>query len=102
VNDSYELVLANDGSLDNTWAVLQQLAQNDDRVVAVDLSRNYGHQSALSARLSLARGERVLVIDADLQDPPELLQDMMQLMDGGAGVMYGQRVERDGETWFKK
>ena len=102
MNDSYELVLANDGSLDNTWAVLQQLAQNDDRVVAVDLSRNYGHQSALSARLSLARGERVLVIDADLQDPPELLPEMMQLMDGGAGVVYGQRVERDGETWFKK
>jgi len=102
VNDSYELVLVNDGSLDNMWAMLQQLAQNDDRVVAVDLSRNYGHQLALSAGLSLARGERILVIDADLQDPPELLTEMMQLMDSGADVVYGQRVERDGETWFKK
>jgi glycosyltransferase involved in cell wall biosynthesis len=71
-------------------------------VVAVDLSRNHGHQLALSAGLSLARGERILVIDADLQDPPELLSDMMQLMDDGADVVYGQRVGRDGETWFKK
>ena len=102
VNDSYELVLVNDGSFDNTWAMLQQLAHNDDRIVAVDLSRNHGHQLALSAGLSLARGERVLVIDADLQDPPELLPEMMQLMDGGADVVYGQRVERYGETWFKK
>ena len=102
MNDSYELVLVNDGSFDNTWAMLQQLAHNDDRIVAVDLSRNHGHQLALSAGLSLARGERVLVIDADLQDPPELLPEMMQLMDGGADVVYGQRVERYGETWFKK
>ena len=102
VNDSYELVLVNDGSFDNTWPMLQQLAQNDDRIVAVDLSRNHGHQLALSAGLSLARGERILVIDADLQDPPELLPEMMRLMDGGADVVYGQRVERDGETWFKR
>ena len=71
-------------------------------MVAVDLSRNHGHQLALSAGLSLARGERILLIDADLQDPPELLSDMMQLMDDGADVVYGQRVGRDGETWFKK
>jgi polyisoprenyl-phosphate glycosyltransferase len=100
--DSYELVLVNDGSFDETWAMLQELAHNDDRVVAVDLSRNHGHQLALSAGLSLARGERILVIDADLQDPPELLPEMMRLMDGGADVVYGQRVERDGETWFKR
>src|SRR6516164_4596008 len=102
VGDSYELVLANDGSRDKTWAILQVLALRDDRVVAVDLSRNHGHQLALSAGLSLARGERILVIDADLQDPPELLPEMMRLMDGGADVVYGQRVERDGETWFKR
>ena len=71
-------------------------------MVAVDLSRNHGHQLALSAGLSLARGERILLIDADLRDPPELLSDMMQLMDDGADVVYGQRVGRDGETWFKK
>lgn len=102
VGDGYELVLVNDGSRDKTWAILQTLAHRDDRVVAVDLSRNHGHQLALSAGLSLARGERVLVMDADLQDPPELLPDMMQLMDEGADVVYGQRVGRDGETWFKK
>jgi polyisoprenyl-phosphate glycosyltransferase len=102
VGDRYELVLVNDGSFDETWAMLQELAHNDDRIVAVDLSRNHGHQLALSAGLSLARGERILVIDADLQDPPELLPEMMRLMDGGADVVYGQRVERDGETWFKR
>jgi len=100
--DSYELVLVNDGSSDGTWAVLQRLARDDERVVAVDLSRNHGHQLALSAGLSLARGERILVIDADLQDPPELLPDMMRLMNEGADVVYGQRLGRDGETWFKK
>lgn len=102
VGDRYELVFVNDGSFDETWAMLQELAHNDDRIVAVDLSRNHGHQLALSAGLSLARGERILVIDADLQDPPELLPEMMRLMDGGADVVYGQRVERDGETWFKR
>jgi len=102
VGDSYELVLANDGSRDKTWAILQVLALRDDRVVAVDLSRNHGHQLALSAGLSLARGERILVIDADLQDPPELLPDMVQLMDDGADVVYSQRIGREGETWFKK
>jgi dolichol-phosphate mannosyltransferase len=102
VGGRYELVFVNDGSFDKTWAMLQELAHHDDRIVAVDLSRNHGHQLALSAGLSLARGERILVIDADLQDPPELLPEMMRLMDGGADVVYGQRVERDGETWFKR
>jgi dolichol-phosphate mannosyltransferase len=71
-------------------------------VVAVNLSRNHGHQLALTAGLSVCRGERVLVIDADLQDPPELLSDMMVLMDEGADVVYGQRVTRAGESWFKR
>jgi polyisoprenyl-phosphate glycosyltransferase len=102
VGDSYELVLVNDGSRDRTWAIMQRLAHGDDRVVAIDLSRNHGHQLALSAGLSTTRGERVLVIDADLQDPPELLSDMMRLMDDGADVVYGQRIGRDGETWFKR
>jgi polyisoprenyl-phosphate glycosyltransferase len=102
VGNSYELIFVNDGSFDETWTILQDLACKDDRIVAVDLSRNHGHQLALSAGLSLARGERILVIDADLQDPPELLPQMMRLMDGGADVVYGKRVERDGETWFKK
>src|ERR1700730_7198477 len=102
VGDRYELILVNDGSFDETWVILRELGHNDDRIVAVDLSRNYGHQPALSAGLSLARGERILVIDADLQDPPELLPEMMRLMDDGTDVVYGRRAERDGETWFKK
>src|SRR5258708_22222329 len=102
VGDSYELVLVNDGSLDHTWAMLQAVVRDDDRIVAVDLSRNYGHQLALSAGLALARGERILIIDADLQDPPELLPDMMHLMDNGADVVYGQRRTRSGENFFKR
>jgi dolichol-phosphate mannosyltransferase len=101
-DSNYELVLVNDGSSDGTWAMLKTLAQRDERVVAIDLSRNHGHQLALSAGLSLARGKRVLILDADLQDPPELLPEMMRLIDDGADVVYGQRLERDGETWFKK
>jgi len=102
VEDNYELIFVNDGSSDETWPIMQLLADGDDRVIAIDLSRNHGHQLALSAGLSLARGERILVIDADLQDPPELLPEMMQLMDQGADVVYGQRNARDGETWFKR
>ena len=67
---------------------------------ASGLARNFGHQLALTAGLSVCRGERVLVIDADLQDPPELLGDMWDLMDQGADVVYGQRRKRSGETWF--
>ena len=102
VATSFELVLVNDGSRDRTWPMLRQLAATDHRVVAVNLSRNHGHQLALSAGLSLCRGERILVLDADLQDPPELLGKMMQLMDEGADVVYGQRVNREGESFFKR
>ena len=99
---SYEIVLVNDGSTDGTWATMLRLCGADRRTVAVDLARNHGHQLALSAGLSLAHGRRILIIDADLQDPPELLGDMMACLDGGAEVAYGQRLHRDGETWFKK
>lgn len=98
----YELVLVNDGSRDATWARIVELAARDPHVVGVSLSRNHGHQLALSAGLTLCRGARILIIDADLQDPPELLPDMMALMDQGADVVYGQRISRDGETWFKR
>jgi dolichol-phosphate mannosyltransferase len=70
--------------------------------VGVSLSRNHGHQLALTAGLSVCGGNRILIIDADLQDPPELLDQMMGLMDKGADVVYGQRKSRAGETWFKK
>jgi dolichol-phosphate mannosyltransferase len=100
--DRHELVFVNDGSRDRTWELIRELARGDAAVVGVDLSRHHGHQLALSAGLSLCRGKRVLLIDADLQDPPELLPHMMKLMDEGADVVYGQRLSRSGESGFKR
>lgn len=100
---AYEVILIDDGSKDSTWAMIAALAQADAHIVAVRLSRNHGHQLALSAGLALAIGERILVLDADLQDPPELLPDMLKLMEQeAADVVYGRRSERLGETWFKR
>jgi dolichol-phosphate mannosyltransferase len=102
VGESYELVLVNDGSGDDTWTLMSNLAAEDPNIVAVNLSRNFGHQLALSAGLSVCRGERIFILDADLQDPPELLGDMMARMDTGCDVVYGKRTHREGETAFKK
>ncbi|MFC3127051.1 glycosyltransferase family 2 protein [Pseudoroseomonas globiformis] len=99
---SYEIVLVDDGSKDGTWAIIETLAESDPHVVGVQLLRNHGHQLAATAGLHIASGQRVMLIDADLQDPPELLGDMMRLMDEGADVVYGQRAARAGETWFKR
>jgi dolichol-phosphate mannosyltransferase len=98
----YELVLVNDGSIDDTWPVLVPLSADDPNVVCVNLSRNHGHQLALTAGLALCRGERIFILDADLQDPPELLPAMMEAIDNGADVAYGQREQRDGDTAFKR
>jgi dolichol-phosphate mannosyltransferase len=97
-----ELVLVDDGSSDRTWEIIEKAAVEDPRVVGVRLMRNHGHQLALTAGLSVCRGERVLIIDADLQDPPELLPQMMELMDEGADVVYGQRRRRSGEGMLKR
>ena len=102
VGGTAEIVLVDDGSRDNTWAVMTAAAAQDPRVVGVRLMRNHGHQLALTAGLSVCRGERVMIIDADLQDPPELLPDMIALMDQGADVVYGQRRVREGESLFKR
>lgn len=102
LGDDYEIVLINDGSKDDTWPIIRSLTDKDPHIVGVNLSRNHGHQLALTAGLSICRGERIFVIDADLQDPPELLNDMWALVDKGADVVYGQRKTRSGETWFKK
>ena len=102
LHDSWELVLINDGSRDGTREAMQKLAWQDPHVVAINLARNYGHQVALTAGLQHCRGERILILDADLQDPPELLASMMQAMDGqDADVVYGQRRARAGETRLK-
>jgi polyisoprenyl-phosphate glycosyltransferase len=102
VSQDYELILVNDGSKDNTWQLMCEIAKNDRRLLAINLSRNYGHQIALTAGLELVKGIRILILDADLQDPPDLLPKMMDKMDLGADVVYGQRIARTGETVFKK
>ena len=103
VGDDYEIVLINDGSRDRTWAIMQEIAETDPRLVAINLSRNHGHQLALTAGLDLCRGDVILVIDADLQDPPELLPEMLDTMRReSADVVYGVRKSRAGETAFKR
>jgi len=100
---SYELVFVDDGSTDKTWGLLSGLASSDSNVVALQLARNHGHQLALTAGLSVARGDLVLVVDADLQDPPELVASMYEIMvRENAEVVYGLRRSRSGESRFKK
>ena len=101
--EDYEIVLVNDGSRDGSWPLMQGIAASDPHVVAVNLSRNHGHQLALTAGLDLCRGDMILIIDADLQDPPELLASMTEAMrESGADVVYGVRKSRAGETAFKR
>lgn len=102
VGDDYEIILVNDGSTDRTWPLICVLAERNPRVLGVDLSRNHGQQLAVTAGLQISRGDRVMMIDADLQDPPELLGAMMAKIDGGADVVYGQRVVRHGESVVKR
>ncbi len=103
VGTDYELVLVDDGSRDRSWPLMRELAEQDDRVVAINLSRNHGHQLALTAGLDLCRGQKILIIDADLQDPPELLPAMLETMrEASADVVYGVRKSRRGETAFKR
>jgi glycosyltransferase involved in cell wall biosynthesis len=101
--EDYELVLVNDGSRDASWSLMEVLAADDPHLVAVNLSRNHGHQLALTAGLDLCRGEHIMIVDADLQDPPELLGPMLETMRReGADVVYGVRRSRAGESAFKK
>jgi dolichol-phosphate mannosyltransferase len=100
--ENYEIVLVDDGSNDRTRAMMKEAQCRDPRIVAVFLSRNHGHQLALTAGLSIARGERIFVLDADLQDPPELLSAMMARMDEGFDVVYGIRRSRAAESAFKR
>lgn len=99
--EDFELILVNDGSRDATWAMIRMFAFDHPNIVGVNLARNHGHQLAVTAGLSLARGDHVLVIDADLQDPPEVLGEMMAKARGGCDVVYGRRRARQGEKVFK-
>jgi polyisoprenyl-phosphate glycosyltransferase len=97
----FELVVVDDGSTDGTRELLAELAYRDERVKVVELSRNFGHQTALTAGLDHASGDAVVMIDSDLQDPPELIPTMVERWREGADVVYAVRSERNGETRFK-
>jgi polyisoprenyl-phosphate glycosyltransferase len=98
---NYELIIVNDGCRDRTPEILDRLADSDPRLRVVHLSRNFGHQAALTAGLEHARGDAVAMLDADLQDPPETIPQMVAAWQDGADVVYMVRQEREGETAFK-
>lgn len=102
INEPYELVFVNDGSKDNTAAIIRKLCETDKRVKLVDFSRNFGHQLASTAGMDYSSGDTVVLIDADLQDPPELIPEMIRKWREGYEVVYGVRIKRIGETFFKK
>lgn len=100
---TYEFVFINDGSRDGTAGILRNLAGQDRRVKVISFSRNFGHQAAVSAGIRLCRGELAVIIDADLQDPPQVVPDMIQeLLSTGSNCVYGVRKRRKGETIFKR
>lgn len=98
----YEIVFVDDGSKDQSPGILDELARCDPRVRVIHFSRNFGHQAAITAGMDYARGEAVIVIDADLQDPPEVIPEMVAKWQEGYEVVYGRRVKREGETFFKR
>ena len=100
--DSWELVLVNDGSSDRSGEIMAELNRQDPRVKGISLSRNFGFQVAVTCGLDHAQGDAVILIDADLQDPPEVILQMIEKWREGYDVAYGVRGERAGETWFKK
>jgi dolichol-phosphate mannosyltransferase len=100
--EPYEIVLVDDGSRDNTWQLISEAAARDARIRGVRLSRNFGHQAAIGAGLHAARGDAVAVLDADLQDPPSLIAEMLDLWRAGHDVVYAQRNRRQGESLLKR
>jgi polyisoprenyl-phosphate glycosyltransferase len=102
LDDASELILINDGSRDRTLALLRELHDRDERVVYLGLARNFGHQIAVTAGLNYVRGKVIIVLDADLQDPPELIPEMLKLWQQGYQVVYAQRTKRVREGWFKR
>lgn len=99
--EPWELVLVNDGSTDRTSVLMRELHTIDSRVHYIDFARNFGHQVAVTAGMDYAQGDAIILIDADLQDPPELILEMIKKWQEGYKVVYAVRTERKGETWFK-
>ena len=100
---NFEIIYINDGSRDKTIDILRAIQTVDKRVRVINLSRNFGKEAAMTAGLDKARGDAVIILDADMQDPPERIPDLIRIWkDQSADVVYGQRLTRDGETWLKK
>jgi dolichol-phosphate mannosyltransferase len=97
----WELILVDDGSSDNSTVLMRELAEKDDRVRPVIFARNFGHQIAVTAGMDYARGDAVVIIDSDLQDPPEVIPELIAKWQEGYEVVYAVRAEREGESWFK-
>ena len=100
-NYEHEIIFVNDGSKDRTLEILEQIASNDKTVKVLSFSRNFGHQAAVQAGLKYTTGDAVVIMDADLQDPPELIKDMVKLWEDGNEVIYAKRKKREGESAFK-
>ncbi|NOW03264.1 glycosyltransferase family 2 protein [Clostridium beijerinckii] len=101
-NESYEIVFVNDGSKDRTREIAEEICSRDENIKLINFSRNFGHQAAITAGMDLALGDAIIVIDADLQDPPEVMLRMIEKWKEGYEVVYGKRLKREGETFFKK
>jgi dolichol-phosphate mannosyltransferase len=102
LNEPYELIFVNDGSRDATPVIVHRICEADPTVHLIDFARNFGHQTAITAGMDYASGDAVIVIDADLQDPPEVIPEMIAKWREGYDVVYGKRAERKGETFFKR
>ncbi|WP_411680768.1 glycosyltransferase family 2 protein [Clostridium thailandense] len=100
--ENYEIVFINDGSSDKTVEKVEKICKIDTKIKLINFSRNFGHQAAITAGMDMALGDAVVVIDADLQDPPEVILKMIEKWKEGYHVVYGKRVKREGETFFKK
>ena len=98
----YEIIYVNDGSRDNTMEILRRIAAEAPQVRVLSFSRNFGHQLAVTCGMDAARGSALIIIDVDLQDPPELIPEMVEQWKRGADIVYGKRLRREGETLFKK